>query len=412
MSASGRARACRSRRGCWVAALALTVLVACSDRAPVSEEPFDDLVRSDLRFARQQLRSTAAFVQTGSYPFLTRSSGDWSGKGPSWWTSGFYPGSLWLVYGHTRNPYWRAEAQRLQAGLESQKNNDSTHDVGFIVFNSFGNGYKATGDASYRKVVLRAAASLASRYSPKVGAIRSWGDSSSHNFTVIIDNMMNLELLFWASRHGGKRAWYRLAVKHAERTMRDHVRPDGSTYHVVDYNPDTGAVRRKRTAQGYRAGSTWSRGQAWALYGFAMTYRETGDARFLQTARKAADWFLDHLPPDKIPLWDFSAQGSQPRDSSAAAIAASGLLELSTREPQRGRGRRYRSAARSIIRSLSSRAYLARGTPSQSILLHGTANKPSGESNSGLIFGDYYFVEALLRSQGEALGVATRRGAS
>ncbi|HZG69352.1 MAG TPA: glycoside hydrolase family 88 protein, partial [Herpetosiphonaceae bacterium] len=312
------------------------------------------------------------------------------------------PGSLWLLYEQTKDPAWRAKAEQWQAGLESQKNTTSTHDVGFIIFTSFGNGYRLTGTDAYRQVILTAARSLATRYDPEVGSIRSWGSATlTTEFEVIIDNMMNLELLFWAARNGGSTAWYDMALSHALRTRQDHVRADGSTYQVVNYDPTTGSVVGKRAHQGYSVDSTWSRGQAWAIYGFATSYRETKDMRLLDTARQTADYFLDHLPADGVPYWDFQAPGipNEPRDSSAAAVAAAGLVELSKQEPDGARRARYLQAARQILDSLSSAAYLAEGTASPAILLHGTQNKPDGKYDRGLIYGDYYFLEALLRYQ-------------
>jgi hypothetical protein len=210
---------------------------------------------------------------------------------------------------------------------------------------------------------------------------------------------MNLELLFWASKHGGDPAWCAIARSHALRTLRDHVRPDGSTFHVVDYSPESGAAERKGTRQGHARDTTWSRGQAWAVNGFTMAYRETGDRRLLHAARRVSDWFIDHLPPDRVPYWDFDAPGipDAPRDSSAAAIATSGLLELAALEPDPGRAAGYRDAAESIIASLSAAPYLAPEGASQAILLHGTQNFPRGNFDTGLVFGDYYFVEALGR---------------
>ena len=250
-------------------------------------------------------------------------------------------------------------------------------------------------------MVLRGARSLASRYGPAVGMTRSWGKRDSPRFTVIVDNLMNLELLFWAARHGGDPAWYGMALSHAVRSARDHGRGDGSTFHVVDYDARNGKLRGKRTRQGYARDSTWSRGQAWAVYGFTMAYRETGDRRLLAAARRAADWYLAHLPADLVPYWDFDAPGipDAPRDSSAAAIAASGLLELAELDPDAAQGARYHAAAEATLASLSSDRYLARGHPDQSILLHGTQDRPRGRYDTGLVFGDYYFIEALLRHQ-------------
>jgi unsaturated chondroitin disaccharide hydrolase len=235
-----------------------------------------------------------------------------------------------------------------------------------------------------------------------VRAIRSWnnrGRGARSDFRVIVDSMMNIELLFWASEHGGGRGLAAKALAHARTVARTHVRPDGSTFHEVVFDSRTGAVKRKRTAQGYSDSSTWARGQAWGLYGFTMAYRETGDAGMLTTARRVAYYYVSHLPPDHVPYWDFQAPAipRAPRDSSAAAIAASGLLELSQLDPKPEAREYWLAAARATLRSLSSKAYLAKGTKSQSILLHGTSNKPHGHYNRGLIYGDYFFLEALLR---------------
>ena len=261
--------------------------------------------------------------------------------------------------------------------MEGEKNDTSSHDVGFKIFCSFGNGYRLTFDPAYRDVVIAGARSLATRYSPIVGCTRSW---NNRHFPVIIDNMMNLEILFWAARHGGDPAWYDMAVSHALKTRQNHVRADGSTYQLVDYDPNTGAVLGKETVQGYSTESTWARGQAWAVYGFTMTYREAGDTRFLDTARQVADYFIDHLPADHVPYRDFEAPNipNEKKDSSAAAIAASGLLELSTLVTDGASRTRYREASFQILESLCSPAYLAEGTTSSGILLHGVGNKPSG----------------------------------
>jgi unsaturated chondroitin disaccharide hydrolase len=378
----------------------LTATIAISCAVPGSAYgALDDVVREDIEFAQERLAQTAASVPPGRYPSRTGPGGRWLTTGPAEWTSGFFPGSMWLSYAETGDPFWRSQAEARQAGLEGQKRDTSGNDQGFKVFGSFGNGYRQTGDDAYRRVVVRGAESLASRYSAIVGATRSWGKRGAPEFRVIVDNLMNLELLFWASKHGGDPAWYGMALSHALRTARSHVRGDGSTFHVVDYRPRTGRVKRKRTRQGHSRDSTWSRGQAWAIYGFTMAYRESGDPRLLGGARRVAEWFIEHLPPDEVPYWDFDAPRipDEPRDSSAAAIAASGLLELGALETDRTRAERYRGAADSIIASLSTDRYLSRGRSTEAILLHGTQDKPRGNFDTGLVFGDYYFVEALLR---------------
>jgi unsaturated chondroitin disaccharide hydrolase len=375
------------------------VAIAFGIGVPAARAALDDTVRADLEFAQDTLAATAASIPPRRYPARTGPDGDWVTTGPSAWTSGFFPGSLWLAYGATGDPYLRSQAEARLVGLRGQRRDTSGNDQGFKLLGSFGNAFRLMGKHGYRRVLLRGAESLASRFSPIVGATRSWGAESSPDFTVIVDNLMNLELLFWASKHGGDPALYGRALSHALRTMRDHVRTDGSTYHVVDYSPATGLVKRRRTRQGYMRDSTWSRGQAWAVYGFTMAYRETGDRRLLDTARRTADWFIAHLPPDLVPYWDFDAPGipDAPRDSSAAAIAASALLELAALEPDAARAARYRGSAESIIGSLSSADYLARGRPTGAILMHGTQDRPRGSYDTGLVFGDFYFVEALLR---------------
>jgi unsaturated chondroitin disaccharide hydrolase len=365
-------------------------------------DPLDAAVEHALEFAATQLERTLAETAATAYPIETRAGGTWRTTAASSWTSGFMPGSLWLMYDATGDQAWRTAAQARQAGIESQKTNTGDHDTGFRILDSFGLGFELTGTASFREVTLTGAESLASRYSPVVHSIRSLNNSSgadATDFRVIIDNMMNLELLWWAARNGGDPELADIALDHALTTMNQHVRADGSTWHQVVYNAQTGAVKRKETVQGYSDSSTWSRGQAWAVYGFTMAYRESGDARMLATARRVADWYVAHLPGDSVPYWDFDAPGipNEPRDSSAAAIAASGLLELAALETDPARRERYLTAARATLSSLSSPAYLAEGTSSRSILLHGTSNQPRGDFDRGLIYGDYFFLEALLR---------------
>lgn len=365
--------------------------------APAWGVELDREVHEDLELASQRLAATAASLPADRSPVRTGPDGGWETTGPRYWTSGFFPATLWLAHSATGDPALRSHAEARLSGLEAQARDRSGNDQGFKLL-GFGRGYELTGRDRYRRIAVRGAESLASRFSPAVGATRSWGDRRSRRFTVIVDNLMNLELLWWAARHGGDPAWHGMALSHALRTMRVHVRRDGSTFHVVDFDGDTGRVRRKRTRQGHARDSTWSRGQAWAVYGFTVAYGETGDARLLGAARRTADWFLAHLPADLVPFWDFDAPGisDPPRDSSAAAIAASGLLELAALDPDAARAARYRERAEAILGSLSER-YVARDGSSQAILLHGTQDMPRGSFDTGLSFGDHYFVEALGR---------------
>ncbi len=320
-----------------------------------------------MTFAGSQLAETSRGLAPKTYPFFTDSAGAWTTTGPGAWSSGFLAGSLWLQYRHTGRTQWIRRAEAAQAGLESQKKRTSTSDLGFMLLDSFGQGYRLTGDGRYRRILLRAADSLVRRYDPTVGCIRSWGTASG--FRVIVDTMMNLELLFWAADHGGGGALYDMAVNHALRTRENSVRPDGSTYQVVDYDPATGNVLERGTHAGYDAESTWSRGQAWAIYGFAIAFRETGDRRFLGTARRTADFYLAHLPADGAPYWDFGAPGIpfEPKDSSAAAVAASGLLLLARLARPYARCRRLsRHRARRTTQSFNmERTPSPRGTRTQ-----------------------------------------------
>jgi unsaturated chondroitin disaccharide hydrolase len=383
-----------------LAAVAVTgvAAVVLGAAAPGARGQLDDVVEADLDLARARVAATAATIPEDRYPARTAPGGAWETTGPRPWTSGFFPATLWLAGAATGDAALRSQGEARLAALESQKRDTSGSDHGFKLLGSFGRAFELTGRERYRRVGVRGARSLASRFGPAVGATRSWGRRGSRRFTVIVDNLMNLELLFWAARHGGNPAWHGMARSHALRALREHVRPDGSTFHVVDFDRDTGRVRRKRTRQGHSRDSTWSRGQAWAVYGFTVAYRETGDARLLGAARRTADWFLAHLPADLVPYWDFDAPGipRAPRDSSAAAIAASGLFELAVLEPDAARAARYRERAEAILASLSS-SYVDRDGSTQATLLHGTQDMPRGSFDTGLSFGDHYFVEALTR---------------
>jgi len=356
-----------------------------------------------LDYAVEQYRTSASRLEPADgYPRTTGIDGEWETLSPGSWTSGFYPGVLWYLYEYTGDPELLGLAQKWTAGLEGQSLDTSTHDVGFQIMCSFGNGYRLTGDERYKPVILQAARSLATRYDPKVGAIKSWDlvrPAAPWQYPVIVDNMMNLELLFWASKNGGDRQLYDMAVQHALTTRQYHVRPDGSTYHVVDFDPESGAFARGLTWQGYADESAWARGQAWGIYGFTMAYRETTDERFLDTAQALAVFFLDHLPQDDVPYWDFRAPNlpDEERDASAGAIAASALLELSTFVSAED-GARYRERAMALLRELGSERYLTKGFSNSAVLFHSVGNRPQGsEVDVPIIYGDYYYVEALLR---------------
>lgn len=315
------------------------------------------------------------------------------------WTSGFYPGQLWLWYELTGDPDFRTAAESWTSFLEEEKNDNKTHDIGFKIYGSFGQGYRLTGDATYRQVILDAANALITRYNDTIGCIRSWDfNQEEWAFPVIIDNMMNLELLFAATRMSGDSTYYNIAYRHALTTLDNHVREDCTNYHLVDFDPQTGAVRGKQTHQGAFDESNWARGLAWNIHGFAIAYRETRDVRFLRQALGAASFFYQHpnLREDGIPYWDFDAPGipDSPRDASAAAICASGILLLC--QIHSGLTATYLPFVDKSLESLKSMEYMAEQAPF--LLQHSTGHKPQeSEVDVPIIYADYYFVEALKR---------------
>jgi unsaturated chondroitin disaccharide hydrolase len=315
------------------------------------------------------------------------------------WTSGFFPGILWMLFERTGNPEWQSRAEAFTALMDREPRNRSSHDVGFKVYDSYGQGYRLTNKEEYKKAILDGAATLITRFNKKVGCIRSW-DFGKWQYPVIIDNMMNLELLFAAARLSGDSIYYKVAVAHANTTMKNHFRPDYSSYHVVDYDTLTGKMISGGTHQGYADGSAWARGQAWALYGYTMCYRETKDPAYLQQAENVAAFLLSHptLPADKIPYWDFNVADTskEPRDASAAAIIASALYELKGFSKNK---KTYVKAADKIMLSLTKYYRAPVNSNHGFILLHSTGHKPvNGEVDVPLIYADYYYLEALKRS--------------
>lgn len=318
------------------------------------------------------------------------------------WTSGFFPGQLWFLYEYTGGNEWKLQAETFTAPLEREKTNGGTHDMGFKIYCSFGNGYRLTKNPAYKAIIIQAAKTLSTRFRPITGVIRSWDHHAEQwQYPVIIDNMMNLELLFAATKLTGDSSFYKIAVSHANTTMKNHYRPDNSSYHVVDYDTVTGKVIRKNTHQGYADESAWSRGQAWGLYGFTMCYRFTKDKRYLDLAEKIATFMLNHpnMPQDLVPYWDYNAPNipNEERDASAAAILASGLYELSTYSRQ---GKLFKLKADKIIESLTQKYRSPIGQNHGFILLHSTGSKPSkSEVDVPIDYADYYYLEALMRSK-------------
>lgn len=383
-------------------ALLLVVLfTSCATQKEISEDKIDatlELAAEQYKYMASQLLEDESFPKT-YYPAEDRFETSESG----WWVSGFYPGTLLYLYEETGDPELLEEAERILKELEKEQYNTSTHDLGFMMFDSFGNANRLDPQEEYDEILMNSAKSLATRFDEEVGAIRSW-DSNDDSFLVIIDNMMNLELLMWASEHSGDDKYRDIALTHANTTIQNHFRPDNSSYHVINYNENTGEVKEKRTAQGAADESAWARGQAWGLYGYTEMYRKTKDQKYLDQAVKIADFMLNHpnMPADKIPYWDFNAPQIPDalRDSSAGAIMASALLELSG-YVDGSKKEKYFNAAETALNTLMGPEYLAEeGTNGGFILKHGVGHLPeNSEVDVPLTYGDYYFVEALKRYQ-------------
>lgn len=318
------------------------------------------------------------------------------------WTSGFYPGILWYAYDVTGNEKWKNEAIKRTEVFEDFKNITEHHDIGFMMFPAYGKGYEIGKKEDYKDILLTSANSLASRFNSNVGTIKSWSNKMHPRWKehiTIIDNMLNLELLFWAAKNGGDSKFYDIAVKHAETTMENHFRDDLTSWHVLEYDSINGKVLNHHTKQGFADDSRWSRGQAWGVYGYTMVYKETKDKKFLDFAQKITDKYLDLLPEDMIPAWDFDVQNDplEEKDASAAAVVAAALLDLSTFVENKEDQERYYNAAVKMIASLGSENYSAVGK-ADSFLLHSTGAKSLGhEIDVALIYADYYYIEALSR---------------
>ncbi|MEC3907026.1 sialate O-acetylesterase [Tamlana sp. 2201CG12-4] len=318
------------------------------------------------------------------------------------WTSGFYPGILWYLYEYSKYPELLAEAMEISTYIENQQFNGNTHDMGFKIGCSVGNGYWFTGNNHYKNVLIQSAETLITRYNPIVGCIRSWDHNTDKwDYPVIIDNMMNLELLLNVFKLTGNKKFYDIAVSHADMTMKNHFREDYSSYHVIGYNPETGKVEKKNTHQGYSHESAWARGQAWGLYGYTVMYRETKNIKYLEQAQKIAAFILNHqnLPEDLIPYWDYDVPNIiyEPRDASAAAVTASALIELSGYTMDKDTKKNYLNSSKTILKNLSSEHY-KEDKNKYFVLDHSTGSKPyNSEIDVPLIYADYYYVEALLR---------------
>lgn len=381
----------------------LSYMISCTVNKSHEKIVIDNM----LKYCVEKTKvSMASLCETDSLPRnILSNQKEWNKVCIHDWTSGFWPGVLWYAYETSGDTAILKNAEKFTELLEGVLSVPvENHDLGFMMYNSFGKGYLHTKNEDYKRNLLKAADSLATLFNPKVGTILSWPamrDEMNWPHNTIIDNMMNLELLFWASKNGGEEKLYDIAVKHAETCMTTLIRPDYSIYHVAVFDTVDGHFINGYTHQGYSDNSTWARGQSWGIYGFTMCYRETGKPEFLSTAKNLADVFINRLPEDAIPFWDFDDPDipNAPKDASAAAIAASGLLELSMVVKDQDLKNHYNTEAFKILAALSSNAYLS-GDKNQSFLLHSTGHKPhNSEVDASIIYADYYYFEALTRAK-------------
>jgi chondroitin AC lyase len=400
-----------------VAFTLITLLLACSreEKAVLTEQK--------MQFVIGQFENTlAATNNPDKIPRTIAENGELKTVDIYNWTSGFFAGNLWLMYELTNDEKWMKEAKKWTEALDSVQYFTNHHDVGFMINCSYGNGLRLSGEMEYEKVIVQAGRSLSTRYNPVTKCIKSWDYRMAWDgktewfFPVIIDNMMNLELLFEATLLSGEDTFRNIAIQHALTTMKNHYRDDYSCFHVVDYDTIAGQVLDKATCQGLVDQSSWARGQAWGLYGYTICYRYTRDDRFLKFAENIADYMLNHpgLPKDMVPYWDFNVVDIGltpewnydpekypviPRDASAAAITSSALYELS--EYSKENGERYQAAAEKILESLASPEYMAfSGNNQYFILNHSVGSIPHGvEIDVPLVYADYYFLEALNRKR-------------
>jgi rhamnogalacturonyl hydrolase YesR len=377
------------------------ILTSCGSK----EESMESLIKDRLDRSAQQclLMAESLKDQPNKLPRTIDENGNLVVSNSDWWCSGFLPGTLWYLYEYNKDTTLLAYAREYTSRIEKEKFNTRTHDLGFMLYCSFGNGYRLTGDTAYCNVMLTGAESLSSRFNPVAGSIRSWDHGRDKwQFPVIIDNMMNLEFLFWASQTSGNPTYSDISISHADITMKNHFRPDYSSYHVVSYDTITGQPEKKNTAQGFSDESAWARGQSWGFYGYVVMYRETKDTKYLEQAKNIAAFLLNHpnLPADKIPYWDFNAPEipNALRDASAGAVMASALIELSGYvDPVLAK--EYLNVAEIQLRTLSSPEYFAeKGTNGNFILKHSVGHlMAKSEVDVPLTYADYYYVEALMR---------------
>ena len=378
----------------FVLSAVVAALVSCG----LKQESMTELTERVFDRAVEQMILMDTNLLEGEYPRTINEDGTLRKSDAKWWCCGFYPGSLWYTYEYTGNEQIKALAEKYTGSLVIEEIRKD-HDLGFIVWCSYGNALRLTGDESYKPMIKGGAELLAARFSPVTKTIRSW--NYPLEYQVIIDNMMNLELLEQASKMFACDSLACIARTHANTTMENHFRDDYTSYHLVCYDMEDGSVVNKRTVQGYADDSAWARGQSWAVYGYTMMYRESGDQRYLQQAVNVADMILPYLPEDGIPYWDFNDPKIPDtyRDASAGAVMASAFIELSTYVSEKSKAKAYRKQAEKMLRTLASDEYLcAAGECYGFLLKHSVGNLPKkSEVDVPLTYADYYFLEALIR---------------
>lgn len=388
----------------WITLLLLSGLLVTSCQTD-KRESLSDMIDRGLSVATEQALLMAEKLENeeGKLPKTINKKGELATSNYGWWCSGFFPGELWYLYENNPTPKLKAFAEMYTARVEPAKNLTNTHDLGFMLFCSFGNGYRITQNPDYLDVMITGAHSLATRYNSTVCAIRSWDfNKDIWQYPVIIDNMMNLEFFNWIAEKTGDQQFSEISHSHAHKTMMHHFRDDYSSYHVISYDTITGDPHCKQTHQGFADESAWARGQAWALYGYTTMYRQTKAPEYLEQAKGIAGFIMNHprMPEDKVPYWDFDAPDipNVPRDASAAAIMASAFIDLSEQVGGEA-GKPYLELATEMLRTLSSPEYLAEvGSNQYFTLMHSTGNLPgNSEVDVPLSYADYYYVEALLR---------------
>ena len=384
--------------------LAILIMASCNQPKEEKQATFDvEQAKAALDFSIKQYKGMKDIVPDSLIPKSVK-DGQLVARGIRDWVSGFYPASLWYLYEYSGDEELKAEAEKRTWLLEPLKDYTGTHDLGFMIHCPFGNAYRITGDEKYVPVIIKGSESLITRFNETAGVIKSWDWTRGDDWTfpVIIDNMMNLEMLLWAHERSGNEAFKSVSLSHADTTIKHHYRHDYSTWHVIDYDTVNGGAKGKMTHQGYSDDSAWARGQVWGLYGYTVMYRQTKDKKYLEQAKNVADFVLNHpnLPEDKIPYWDFNAPDipNAYRDASSGSIAASALLELSG-YVEESLASFYLDNAHQMLQSLSSPTYLAKLNENGNfILMHGVGHLPGGsEIDAPLSYGDYYFIEALVR---------------